>query len=180
MLKFLRRVQVLLEAIVEWAGQLGGWLLFATVALVFVNAFDRYAFAFSPVWAQELEWHLLAGQGALGLAYAWLHRDHIAVDVISQYYSPTVRRWLDLLVALVVAIPCSIFLVKVAFPYIDRSYEMMEGSPNPGGLPFRFVPKAFVAVGFVLIALEGLATAIRSALDLLGVPPARGRSSGDA
>jgi len=179
MVEFLRRLQAVLETIVDRFGQLGGWILFATVALVFLNAFNRYAFAFSPVWAQELEWHLLAGQGALGLAYAWLHRDHIAVDVLSQRYSPTARRWMELLVAVVIAIPCSIFLIKVSLPYIDRAYDMMEGSPNPGGLPYRFVPKSFVAVGFLLILLEGVATAIRSGLELFG-PGATPRGSRDA
>lgn len=168
MVEFLRRVQLVLEAIVDRFGQLGGWILFATVALVFVNTFNRYAFSFSPVWVQELEWHLLAGQGALGLAYAWLHRDHIAVDVLSQYYSPTVRNWMEFLVAVVVAIPCSIFLIKISIPYIDRAYQMMEGSPNPGGLPYRFVPRSFMTLGFGLIILEGVATAIRSGLDLFG------------
>lgn len=168
MVEFLRRVQLVLETIVDRCGQLGGWILFATVVLVFVNTFNRYVFSFSPVWIQELEWHLLAGQGALGLAYAWLHRDHIAVDVFSQYYSPTGQRWMEFLVAVIVAIPCSIFLMKICLPYIDRAYQMMEGSPNPGGLPFRFIPRSFMLLGFGLILLEGVATAIRSGLDLFG------------
>lgn len=168
----LRGTQATLETIVDGAGKVGGWILFATVALVFVNAFTRYAFAFSPVWTQELEWHLLAGQGALGLAYAWLHGDHIAVDVFSQRYSRNARLWMDLLVAVVVAIPCSIFLVKISLPYVDRAFDMLEGSPNPGGLPFRFIPKALVTLAFVLIALQGLAITIKSALELLGYQPA--------
>ena len=171
MVRFLRELQLWLERIVECLGQLGGLVLFATVALVFINAFNRYTFAFSPVWTQELEWHLLAGQGALGIAYAWLHRDHIAVDVFSQHYSRALQHWMHLLVAVVIAIPCSLFLIKVSFPYIDRAYEIMEGSPNPGGLPWRFVPKAFVALTFALVALQALATAIKSGLELFAVEP---------
>lgn len=171
MVIFLTKLQRRLEWIVEAFGQIGGWVLFATVALVFVNAFNRYAFSFSPVWTQELEWHLLAGQGALGIAYAWLHRDHIAVDVFSQRYSRTTHLWLEFLVAVLIAIPCAIFLIKVSFPYIDRAYDIMEGSPNPGGLPWRFVPKSFVALTFALVALEAVATAIRSGLALLGLSP---------
>lgn len=166
MVRFLRRVQIVLETIVDRVGQLGGWFLFATVLVVFINTLNRYVLHFSPVWLQELEWHLLAGHIALGLAYAWLHRDHIAVDAFSQYYTPRIRRWLEFLVAVVIAIPVSIFLIKISFPYIDRAYQMMEGSPNPSGLPYRFIPKSFVAVGFGLILLEGIATAIRSGLEI--------------
>lgn len=172
MVSFLKTLQRRLEKIVDVLGQVGGWVLFATVALVFFNAFNRYAFAFSPVWTQELEWHLLAGQGALGIAYAWLHRDHIAVDVFSQRYGATAHRWMNLLVALLIAIPCSIYLIYVSLPYIDRAYDMLEGSPNPGGLPWRFVPKSFVALTFALIALEGVATVIRSGLELFAEPDA--------
>ncbi|NIR82456.1 MAG: TRAP transporter small permease subunit [Gammaproteobacteria bacterium] len=167
-MEVLRRVCWVLEVVVDRTGRIGGWILFATVALVFLNAFNRYAFSFSPVWAQELEWHLLAGQAALGLAYAWLHGDHIAVDVLSQRYSRTIQLWLNLLVAAVIAIPCSLFMIKVAIPYVDRAFDMLEGSPNPGGLPYRFVPKSLVAVGFLLIALQAAAIAIKSALELLG------------
>ena len=166
MADFLKELQRRLEWAVDVCGQFGGWVLFATVALVFVNAFNRYAFSFSPVWTQELEWHLLAGQGALGIAYAWLHRDHIAVDVFSQRYSRTAHLWMEFLVAVVIAIPCAIFLIKVSFPYIDRAYDILEGSPNPGGLPWRFVPKSFVALTFALVALEAVATAIRTGLEL--------------
>lgn len=166
MVEFLKELQRRLEWFVDVFGQIGGWVLFATVALVFINAFNRYAFSFSPVWTQELEWHLLAGQGALGIAYAWLHRDHIAVDVFSQRYSRAVQLWMEFLVAAVIAIPCAIFLIKVSFPYIDRAYAILEGSPNPGGLPWRFVPKSFVALTFALVALEAVATVIRTGLEL--------------
>ncbi len=178
MTDFLKELQRRLEWIVDVCGQIGGWVLFATVALVFVNAFNRYAFSFSPVWTQELEWHLLAGQGALGIAYAWLHRDHIAVDVFSQRYSRTTHLWMEFLVAVVIAIPCAIFLIKVSFPYIDRAYDILEGSPNPGGLPWRFVPKSFVALTFALVALEAVATAIRTGLELFDPTPGhRGQAS---
>lgn len=179
MVQFLKRVQHVLEAIVNRMGQLGGWILFATVAVVFLNTVNRYAFEFSPVWAQELEWHLLAGQGALGLAYAWLHRDHIAVDVFSQHYSPRVRQWMEFLVAVVIAIPVTIFMVKIALPYIDRAFQMMEGSPNPGGLPLRFIPKSFVALAFGLLLLEAVATAIRYGLELFA-PASSSRPDPDA
>ncbi len=166
MVQILRRVQLVLEALVERLGQVGGWLLFATVAVVFINTVNRYVFEFSPVWLQELEWHLLAGMVGLGLAFAWHYRDHIAVDVISQYYSPRVRHWMEFLVALLIAIPVSIFIIKIAYPYVERSFIQVEGSPNPGGLPYRWIPRSFVIVGFLLLLLEGIATAIRSGLEI--------------
>ncbi|MEX1081327.1 MAG: TRAP transporter small permease subunit [Halofilum sp. (in: g-proteobacteria)] len=169
----------MLDTIVERVGQLGGWILFAAVAVVFLNTINRYAFEFSPVWVQELEWHLLAGCIALGLAFAWHHRDHIAVDVFSQYYSPKARQWMEFLVAVVIAIPVSIFIIKITLPYVGRSFDMMEGSPNPGGLPYRWIPRSFVVVGFALLLLEGIATAIRSGLAIFADDESPDRSNSD-
>ncbi len=166
MVRFLTRVQLALETAVERLGQLGGWILFITVALVFINTFNRYVFEFSPMWLQELEWHLLAANVALGLAYAWRYRDHIAVDFFSQRYSPRGHLWMEFLVALVIAIPVTIFMIKISIPYVERAYTMGEGSPNPGGLPYRWIPRSFVIVAFALLLLEAIATAIRSGLAL--------------
>jgi len=164
----LRRTARAAECAVEWSGRLGGWLLLAMVALVFCNAFMRYAFTFSPIWLQELEWHLLAAQGALGIAYAWRHGDHIAVDVLSQRYSRTVKLWMNLLVAALIALPCALFFIDITLPYIERSYTIAEGSPDPGGLPYRFAVKSMVAAAFALIAVQAIAVIIDSSLELLG------------
>ena len=176
--RIFRHVQAVADVVVDRTGRLGGMILFAMVALVFLNAFNRYVFTFSPVWLQELEWHLLAAQGALGLAYAWHHDDHIAVDVFSQRYSHTAKLWMNLLVALLIAIPCSILIVKVSIPYIVQAAVIWEGSPDPGGLPYRFVPKSLVALGFVFLVVQAFAITIKSAVGLLSVyakvPPAEG------
>ncbi len=41
--------------------------------------------------------------------------------------------------------------------FVTMAYQMGEGSATPGGLPDRFLLKAFIPLGFVLIALEGVA-----------------------
>lgn len=169
LVRTLRRVQHSAETVVNWAGRIGGWMLFVTVALVFLNTFDRYAFEFSPVWSQELEWYLLAIQVGLGIAYAWQHNDHIVVDVFSQYYSRTAMLWLNLLIATVIVIPSSIYLIKVCIPYIEKSYAIMEGSPNPGGMPYRFVPKSAGALAFALLIVQAVATAIKTGFEIFGV-----------
>ncbi len=43
-----------------------------------------------------------------------------------------------------------------------------EGSPDPGGLPYRFLLRAFIPLGFALLALQAAAQAIRHGLYLSG------------
>jgi TRAP-type mannitol/chloroaromatic compound transport system permease small subunit len=44
----------------------------------------------------------------------------------------------------------------------------MEGSPDPGGIPYRFLVKGTITVGFVLLCLQGISLGIHSLLQILG------------
>jgi hypothetical protein len=48
---------------------------------VATNVLLRYAFSFGSVWAQELEWHLLAAVILLGMSYALQRGDNVRVDL---------------------------------------------------------------------------------------------------
>jgi TRAP-type mannitol/chloroaromatic compound transport system permease small subunit len=47
----------------------------------------------------------------------------------------------------------------------------MEGSPDPGGIPYRFLVKGLITVGFSLILLQGFSMGAHSLLQLLGKEP---------
>jgi TRAP-type mannitol/chloroaromatic compound transport system permease small subunit len=54
--------------------------------------------------------------------------------------------------------------------YVEQSSSIGEGSPDPGGLPYRYVLKAFIPLGFGVLALLGLAQALKLGLTLLTRP----------
>jgi TRAP-type mannitol/chloroaromatic compound transport system permease small subunit len=45
---------------------------------------------------------------------------------------------------------------------------MQEGSPDPGGLPARYVLKFFIPFSFVMVGLQGVALGLKSLLIILG------------
>ncbi len=45
-----------------------------------------------------------------------------------------------------------------------------EGSPDPGGLPARYVLKFFIPLGFSLIVLQGVSMGIKAFLVIIGKP----------
>ena len=51
------------------------------------NVLLRYLFRYGSVWAQELEWHLLAPLILFGIAYALLQGEHVRVDVVYAKFS---------------------------------------------------------------------------------------------
>ena len=64
------------------------------------NVLLRYAFSIGSVWAQELEWHLLAPLVLFGMTYALHQGEHVRVDVLYARYSPRAQAAVDLLAAL--------------------------------------------------------------------------------
>jgi TRAP-type mannitol/chloroaromatic compound transport system permease small subunit len=53
-------------------------------------------------------------------------------------------------------------------PFVLRAWGYREASANVGGMPGLFILKSFIIAFAVLIALQGLAMAIRSLLVLSG------------
>jgi TRAP-type mannitol/chloroaromatic compound transport system permease small subunit len=90
------RVAGAIEALIDGVGRLTAWLALAMIALVAVNVVLRYAASLGSVWAQELEWHLLAALIMLGMSHALQRGDDVRVDLFYGRYRPRTRWWVDL------------------------------------------------------------------------------------
>ena len=49
-----------------------------------------------------------------------------------------------------------------------NSWSIQEGSPDPGGIPFRFLVKGAIPVGFSLLLLQGISLGLHSVLQIAG------------
>ena len=161
------RLSARLDAVGSLIGALSAWLTLGLVLLVAANVLLRYLFRVGSVWSQELEWHLLVPIALFGSVYAMRAREHVQVDIVYERLSESGRRFIDLLAALV-TIVVSVLLIKYSLPYVGQSYRILEGSPDPGGLPARYVLKALIPVGFALLALQGLADLLRQVVYFMG------------
>ena len=54
----------------------------------------------------------------------------------------------------------------MSFQYASGSFSINEGSPDPGGLPARYIIKFAITVGVTLLGLQGLAVVAQSLLTL--------------
>lgn len=162
MLRFCTSLERLLERITGLAGFIGCTAMVIMIALIFGNMLSRYAFGLGAVWAQELEWYLLSVMAMMGVAYAMKFDDHVRVDILSSRFSPVGMMWLNLVTALLVALPCALLIIHYSFPFAETSYFRGERSPNSSGLPWRWIPKSLVVVGFVFVATESVRQALEN------------------
>ena len=156
-----------LERAIDLIGRGTAWLCLFMVILVGFNVILRYAFRIGPVSLQELEWHLMSPVALIGMSYAMRHGDHVRVDIFYDRFSDKVREIIDLLAALT-AVVISLVLIKLSFNFVYQAYWVGEGSPDPGGLPYRFLLRSFIPLGFALLSLQAMAQGIRSFVLLVG------------
>jgi TRAP-type mannitol/chloroaromatic compound transport system permease small subunit len=152
-----------IEALIDAVGQVTLYLSLAMIALVATNVLLRYAFSFGSVWSQELEWHLLAAVILLGMSYAIQRGENVRVDVFYADFGPRAKFFVDLLSGVLLLLIALIF-VKLSLGYVAQSYAIGESSADPGGIPYRWVVKGLIPLGFGLLALQALAALTRRVL----------------
>lgn len=149
-----------IDTFIDKFGLVAAWTSFALVLVMASNVLLRYLFSTGSVWAQELEWHLLVPISLLGMSYALRHGEHVRVDIFFSKYSERTKILLEIATALIALIVCLI-VIRLSVPYVMQSWRYGEGSANPGGIPYRYILKAFIPFGFALFALQSLAEAIK-------------------
>lgn len=138
-------------------GQATSWLVLLLVLLVAADVLFRYLWHVSSVAEQEFEWHVLAIIALMGSSYTLQQGEHVRVDIFYQHYSTRVKRWMNVLLPVLIVIPTMLFVTYLSIHFVGMSWEVREGSPDPGGLPARYLIKAFVPLGFLLLAVQGIA-----------------------
>lgn len=158
-----------IDTVNEWVGRGVAWVTLGLVLVVFVDVVMRYLFNISFVFTQELEWHLFGFIFLIGAGYTLLHDGHVRVDIIYQRLSTKARAWTNLLGVLLFLIPGCVLVITTSWRFAANSYSMMEGSPDPGGIPYRFIIKGMISFGFGLLCLQGVSLGIHSLLQIFGI-----------
>ncbi|MCH8263607.1 MAG: TRAP transporter small permease subunit [Proteobacteria bacterium] len=169
-LLLLNQLSVRLEQFSERTGMLVSWLVLAMVLLVSYDVAMRYFFQSGSVALQEMEWHLFSLIFLIGAAYTLKHDDHVRLDLFykSKFMDDRRRAWIDLFGSIFLLIPFCILIISSAWPFVYQSYIHLEGSPDPGGLPYRWILKASIPLGFTFLLLQGVSDIVKNLSTILG------------
>lgn len=166
-----------LEVLNRIVGRGISWVTLLMVVVVTTDVIMRYLFKITYVFVQELEWHLFGVLFLVGAGYTLLYDAHVRVDVFYQRFSPKTKAWIDLLGCLLFLFPGCYLIIATSMNFVANSWTTGEGSPDPGGLPARYVLKAMIPLGFTLVAIQGIPMALRSLMVLLGSPTTSSKTS---
>jgi TRAP-type mannitol/chloroaromatic compound transport system permease small subunit len=169
-MKIIYLVVRLIDGLNDKIGHFISWLSTVLVLVVCYDVFTRYVLNISSVAVQELEWHLFAVIFLVGAAYTLKQEGHVRVDVFYSHMSPRRKALIDLFGGLVFLLPFSLLVILTSHGFVQMSWSVMETSPDPGGLPFRYLLKAMIPFGFVLVLLQGVAQTLRAFCILIDRP----------
>ena len=143
-------------------GRAAAWLALVIVVLQFALVVARYVFGFGSIWLTETV--VYANAALFLLAAAWTLRagGHVRVDVFYAHATGRRRALIDLIGALALLLPFALVLLWLGWPYAARSWAILERSQETSGLPLVFGLKTLIPLFALLMALQGVAQAIRA------------------
>ena len=149
-----------IEWVIDRIGQAASLLALVIIVLMACNVLLRYSLSLGTVWAQELEWHLLAALILFGMSYALLRGDNVRVDIFYSKYSPQTKRWVDIASA-ILTMAIAVIMVVLSWKYVGQSYAIAEKSPDPGGIAMRWLLKSLLPLGYGLLFLQSFGALLK-------------------
>ncbi|MDQ3195574.1 MAG: TRAP transporter small permease subunit [Burkholderiales bacterium] len=159
---FLLRIAAFIDALNERIGRACTWLVLIAVLVSSGNAVSRYTFGMSSNAFLEIQWYLFAAIFLLAAGYTHRHDGHVRVDVFYSRCSKRTRAWIDIFGGLLFLLPMAIAILWLSWPMAASSFQINEGSPDPGGL-LRWPVKLMIPLGFALLTLQAIAEIIKKA-----------------
>lgn len=147
-------------------GNVFAWLSVGIVVVCFWVVVERYLFANTRLWMQDLYVWLNGAMFTAIAGFALLREDHVRVDIFYRPARARTKAWADLIGTLVFLLPFATVVFIYSLPFVERSWRYTEASANIGGMPGLFVLKSFILGFAVLIGLQGVAMVCRSILVL--------------
>jgi TRAP-type mannitol/chloroaromatic compound transport system permease small subunit len=144
-------------------GRAAAWLALVVVLLQFALVVARYLFGLGSVWLTETVIYAHAALFMLTAAWTLQVGGHVRVDIFYADASAHTKALIDLVGALVLLLPFMVVLIWLSIPYAARSWSILEHSQEASGLPVVFVLKTLIPLFALLMALQGIAQAIRAA-----------------
>ena len=145
-----------IDKLTLYIGYFAAFVLSLLVLLIVYDATARYLFSHGSTALQELEWHFFDVVMLFSIAYTLQKSAHVRVDIFYNNFSHKQKAIINLISALFFVIPFAILIVYEGLHFVELSFIQMEGSSDPGGLPYRFIVKSLMPIGFVFLIMQAI------------------------
>ena len=148
-----------IEVILEKIGKISAWILFVLLISIILQV-GLNLLSSSITWMEELQWYLYGISSMVAMSYTMTGNGHVRVDVLHRNFSTRSKQWIETVWILIALIPLYLVTLTYGWEFAVESYSILEGSPDPGGMPHRWVVKAFIPMASVLLIVTAALRAI--------------------
>ncbi len=149
-----------IDALTETIGYYSAFLILPLLVVVTYEVVMRYLFRAPTIWAFEATTLLYGMHFMLALAYTHQHNGHVAIDIFEARLPKQPRTLLRIAVNLVFFIPTVGLLSIWSVIYAGTSWANLELASTSWAPPY-YPFKTLMALGFVLLFLQGVAKLIQ-------------------
>lgn len=146
-----------IHGVLDRGGRALSWIWIVLLVVIVANVVMRYVFGTGRIEFEELQWHLYSVGFLYGVALCVRSDEHVRVDFLRARFTLRMQAWIELYGFLLLVLPFTVLVLVFAVPFVAESYAHHEVSPSPGGLPMRYLIKAALPAGFVLLILAAFA-----------------------
>jgi TRAP-type mannitol/chloroaromatic compound transport system permease small subunit len=157
----MQKLVTTIDTFSEYIGKIAATVLLLLTLLIVYDATARYLFSTGSLMLQELEWHLFDVVILFSVAYTLKYNQHVRVDIFYQNMSKKAKRKVGQIGTLFMVLPFSLLMIYVGLDFVQLSFSQMDGSPNAGGLPLRFLVKSLIFLGFLFLSLQAISDYIK-------------------
>jgi len=150
----------------EKVSEANKWLVVAIILATSYEVFMRYVLNAPTSWAWATTQMLGASFIALGLANNHRLNANVRVDIIWLKFSPRVRAALEILFTVLFFFPLFIVLTRLFVQDAFFALSTNQVDNTSAWSPITWPYKTVVAVGIVLLLLQGIATFLKDILVL--------------
>ncbi len=163
-------LSLVINRALQRVGQVISWVWLLLLGVIVLNVLMRYVLGEGRVEFEEIQWHLYSIGFLLGISVCLDADAHIRVDLISSRLSPRMRAWIELYGLLLMLLPFILLVLIASIEFVRYAYVTAEISDAPGGLGYRWLIKAMLPLGFVLMLLAAFGRLLRVSAFLFGTP----------
>ncbi|SDP07310.1 TRAP transporter small permease subunit [Desulforhopalus singaporensis] len=157
----MRSIIAAIDSFNEKIGQLNSLLVLPLVGVVVYEIIMRYLFNAPTVWGFEMTMFIYGVHYMLGLALTENREGHVKVEILTSRFSKKGQAWFNIIGYALLFFPVFGMMAYAAVAYAWTSIGLLEVN-NTSWAPPIWPVKSLMALGFVMLFLQGLNTFLKN------------------
>ena len=145
-----------LKSINEYIGRYISWLIIIMVIVQIIIVLSRYIFGLGFIKLQELMVYMHGSLFTISAGYTLLYDEHVRVDSFYREATDRYKSLVNIIGTLFLLFPFIIVTFLMSFPYVKRSWKILEGSPETSGLNATYLFKTALIIFPFLLLLQAI------------------------